>query len=238
MSQVAQRQKQKAKEAAKQTGGETNRETVTTEDAPAAVRQDDTPSAEREKESDIGYECGISEGASQEPIPDVPRSELDPGVKETNEEISPPGSHRRQSSLSLQSKMRSSSFRQTSAPQIISPGHPFLAVKSPTLPPLSPEGDTMPEVWRKQARRVEEVERENRRLEKELEDAHARWKRSDEQLEDLREASGDVVELKDRMERAEKKAEEVEKLVSRSLPSLRNLLDSQFLGVTFTHPSM
>jgi hypothetical protein len=76
----------------------------------------------------------------------------------------------------------------------------------------------MPEVFRKQARRLEEIERENKRLERELEDAQTRWKRSDEQLEELREACGDVVELKDRMERAEKKAEEVDKLVSRSRP--------------------
>lgn len=72
----------------------------------------------------------------------------------------------------------------------------------------------MPEVFRKQALRLEELERENRRLERELEDVGARWKKSEEKLEDLRDASGELVEVRDRLGRAEKRAEEVERLVS------------------------
>jgi seryl-tRNA synthetase len=71
----------------------------------------------------------------------------------------------------------------------------------------------MPELFRKQAVRLEELEKENKRLEKEVQDTEGRWKKSEEELDDLREANGEVVELKDRMERAEKKAAEVEKLV-------------------------
>lgn len=61
--------------------------------------------------------------------------------------------------------------------------------------------------------RLEELEKENKRLEKEVQTADARWKKTEEQLEDLREASGDVVELKEKLAQAEKRAEEVDKLV-------------------------
>lgn len=72
----------------------------------------------------------------------------------------------------------------------------------------------MPEVFRKQALRLEELERENRRLERELEEAGARWKKSEEKLEDLGDARVELVEVQDRLGRAEKRAEEVERLVS------------------------
>lgn len=193
---------------------------------------------EQGKKNDAGCDPGNHKEASPEQIPEALGSEVETGVREANEETLSRGTHRRQPSLSLQSKIRSSSFRQTSAPQALPLSHSLTAAKSPTLHPLSPDGDTIPEVFRKQARRLEEVERENKRLEKELEDAHTRWKRSDEQLEELREASGDVVELKDRMERAEKKAEEVDKLVGLPSASLVRLLDSQLLGVALAHSSI
>lgn len=87
-------------------------------------------------------------------------------------------SHQRQPSISIQSKMRSSSFRQTSAAGgPLSPDYGF-----------SPEGGTAPDIYRKQANRIEELEKENKRLAKEAIDGEKRWKKAEEELEDLREA--------------------------------------------------
>lgn len=84
----------------------------------------------------------------------------------------------RQPSISVQSKMRSSSFRQTSAAGgPLSPDHGY-----------SPEGGTAPDIYRKQASRIEELEKENKRLAKEATDGEKRWKKAEEALEDLREA--------------------------------------------------
>ena len=86
-------------------------------------------------------------------------------------------------SLSLQSKLRSSSFRQASLS-----GGPL----SPSaLKGFSPDGETAPDIFRKQALRIEELEKEAKRLAKEVQDGEKRWKKAEEELEDLREASGD-----------------------------------------------
>jgi DNA repair exonuclease SbcCD ATPase subunit len=144
-------------------------------------------------------------------MPDAPGSLESETTQENTKELLSRGAHSRQPSISLQSKMRSSSFRNSSISHgAASP--PIAAFKS-ALPPLSPDDDSIHEVFRKQASRLEELERDNKRLEKQLEDANARRKKSEEQLEDLREASVEVVELKDRLEKAEQQATEINKLV-------------------------
>jgi hypothetical protein len=95
-------------------------------------------------------------------------------------------SHQRQASLSLQSKMRSSSFRASS-------GGPL----SPNYAPFSPDGDTAPDIYRKQALKIEELERDNKRLAKEASDGERRWKKAEEELEELREAEDDTTSRKD-----------------------------------------
>lgn len=120
--------------------------------------------------------------------------------------------HNRQPSLSLQSQLRSSSFRRTSVSQApTSP--PLNGSKSPILPVLSPEGDSVNEIYRKQTSRLDELERENRRLAKDARDSEARWKKTEQELEELREDSGEIAELKLRAGKADIKSEEVEKLV-------------------------
>jgi hypothetical protein len=94
--------------------------------------------------------------------------------------------HQRQPSLSLQSKMRSSSFRAAS-------GGPL----SPNYAPFSPDGDTAPDIYRKQALKIEELEKENKRLAKEATDGERRWKKAEEELEELREAEDDNTSEKD-----------------------------------------
>ncbi len=124
--------------------------------------------------------------AAKEPEP--PAEDTKPadeeGEKDENEEpaeapqspvmTSPP-------SLSQQSKARSTSFRKTS----VSAAGPL----SPGM--FSPEGETAPDIYRKQVGRIEELEKENKRLAKEASDAEKRWQKAEEQLADLREADGD-----------------------------------------------
>ncbi len=82
-------------------------------------------------------------------------------------------------SLSQQSKMRSSSFRQS----ISGPLSPGVGIASPILG----GEDTAPEIYRKQAARIEELERENKRLTKEAGEGEKRYKKAEEELEVLRE---------------------------------------------------
>jgi hypothetical protein len=110
--------------------------------------------------------------------------------------------HQRQPSLSLQSKMRSSSFRASS-------GGPL----SPNYPPFSPDGDTAPDIYRKQALKIEELEKENKRLAKETTDGERRWKKAEEELEELREAEDDTTSKKNI---GSGSSEELEKLVRNS----------------------
>ncbi len=82
-------------------------------------------------------------------------------------------------SLSQQSKARSTSFRKSSVSAPLSPGV------------FSPDGETAPDIYRKQVGRIEELEKENKRLAKEATDAEKRWQKAEEELADLREAEGD-----------------------------------------------
>lgn len=118
-----------------------------------------------------------------------------------------PHSHGRKPSLSVQSKIRSSSFRQSlTSPLISTPG-----AKTPSF---DPEEDTAPEIYRKQAARIEELERENKRLAKEATEGEKRWKKAEEELEDLREADGTRSELKAISQISGTSANELSKLVS------------------------
>jgi hypothetical protein len=150
-----------------------------------------------------------AEGTVQSPgsiTPDAGREDATPSdsitVSKTRE-----GMHGREPSLSIQSKMRSDSFRRTSSTGPLSP-----SAVTGSLPPLSPNDETMSDIYRKQALRVEELERENKRLEKEARDGEARWRRSEEELEELREASGEASALKVQAKKAEEGQSEIANL--------------------------
>lgn len=120
--------------------------------------------------------------------------------------------HNRQPSLSIQSKMRSSSFRRQSLSQ--GPLSPSAnGAKSPDLPTLTPDNDSVNSIYRKQAARLDELERENRRLAKEAQENEKRWRKTEDELEELREASGDVAQLKARAEKADAQVEDFNKVV-------------------------
>jgi chromosome segregation ATPase len=109
--------------------------------------------------------------------------------------------------------MRSSSFRKTSLSHgSVSPS-PSATLKSPSLPPLTGDGDEVQEVYRKQSTKIEELDKDKKRLEEELEEATGRWRKTEDQLEDLREASVDSAELRDKLQKAEEKSGEIEALV-------------------------
>jgi hypothetical protein len=155
-----------------------------------------------------------------------------PGATEVKDAIldpetpSKPG-HGRQPSLSVQSRMRSSSFRRTSITS--TPLSPTTnGSKPPNLPALSPDGDAVTEIYRKQAFRLDELERENKKLSKEVETAENRWRKTEEELEELREISGQVAELKSRAGNANARTEEVNKLVLLPLPRFLS-------GHTYSH---
>jgi predicted nucleic acid-binding Zn-ribbon protein len=95
--------------------------------------------------------------------------------------------------------MRSSSFRATSGP--LSPSE------------FPPEENTAPDIYRKQAIRIEELEKENKRLAKEASDGERRWKKAEEELEDLREAEADASSKTKDASTAAGSSEQPEKLV-------------------------
>ncbi|WEW58373.1 hypothetical protein PRK78_003841 [Emydomyces testavorans] len=222
---VAQLQKQKAKKAAKKEkpSGEPSKE-------PATVAEEgDSSQIAPEKEPELETKDDESEHKqepSQEPFPKVSAEKTESDASErtkgdNEDDVAPLESrHGRQLSLSIQSQMRSSSFRKSSISQnALTPS--TSGMKSPPLPPLSPDGSTAPELFRKQALRLEELERENKRLERELETADARWKKSEEQLDNLREANSETIELKEKLAAAEKKAEEVDSLQKAEISALQ-----------------
>ena len=71
----------------------------------------------------------------------------------------------------------------------------------------------MTDIYRKQAARLDELEKENRRLAKEASEAEGRWKGMEAELEELREASPEVAELRSRAQKADVMDEEISKLV-------------------------
>lgn len=150
-----------------------------------------------------------------EPIPDPLENEkgapecIDP---DESNQMPTRQMHNRQPSLSLQSQLRSSSFRRTSVSQAQT-SSPLNGGKSPPLPILSPDGDTVNEIYRKQTARIDELERENRRLSKDAKEGEARLKKTEEELEELRESSGELAELKLKARGADAKSQEIEKLV-------------------------
>ncbi|GAO14367.1 hypothetical protein UVI_02034390 [Ustilaginoidea virens] len=88
------------------------------------------------------------------------------------------GSPSQTPSLAQQSKLRSTSFRAgATGPQ--SPG------------PFSPDGDTAPDIYRKQVHRIEELEKENKKILKDYSDAEKRWKKAEDELAVLREGDAE-----------------------------------------------
>ncbi|KAL9591780.1 MAG: hypothetical protein Q9179_007379 [Wetmoreana sp. 5 TL-2023] len=191
------KQKEKSKKGASQKKKE---DTLATEEEPAE------PSSATEPEAPAT--TAEASNAEAKDVQAHPITE-DKKAEETDEPsaIPPKPSHNRQPSLSQQSRMRSTSFRRTSGTQL--PTSPTLnGSKSPIL---DPEGDVT-EIYRKQAARLDELEKENKRLAREGRDAEARWKRTEEELEELREANSELGSLKSKASQTASLIEEIAKL--------------------------
>lgn len=148
-------------------------------------------------------EASKSTDKSQEKAEDAPEpveaTSASPGPVEDDDEPSelpvPKPSHGRKPSVAVESRQRSESFyRSGTAGTPISPG------------PLSPGGGITSEVYREQAQRIEDLEKENKRLATEAEEYQNKWTKGEEELEELREGKGDVA-------LAVEKGKEADKLV-------------------------
>ncbi|KAK0291182.1 hypothetical protein LTR35_001904 [Friedmanniomyces endolithicus] len=102
----------------------------------------------------------------------------------------------RQSSVSMQSRQRSESFRQGGPPAIATD------LKAGGGP-LSP-GIEVQDLYKKQAARIEELERENGAYKVQQEEGTARLAKAEEDLDGLREGSSGVAELRSRAKDAER----------------------------------
>lgn len=182
--------------------------------SPADAAPEDNILNVEESESKVGADDDLK---TNDDAIETEANDTKPASNQDQTPSTPRASHGRQSSLSIQSKMRSSSFRHASGSGPNIPTSPIVATG---LAPLSPKSDSMSEIYRKQAARLEELERENKRLTKDLDTSENRWRKAEEELEELRSNSAQIAELKTRAERSEGKAEEVEKLVRSILDSL------------------
>lgn len=126
-----------------------------------------------EKSEDTAVEETITESVAEETKGDDEIQENEQPASPTAEPSSAKPKHLgRQPSISMQSKMRSASFR--------------------TGAPTSPAADEeFPDIYRKQVARIDELEQENKRLAQELEASSARWRKNEDELEELREKAAE-----------------------------------------------
>lgn len=112
--------------------------------------------------------------------------------------------HARKMSVAVESRQRSESFYRSGA------------MTSP--PPLTPGTGASSEIYREQAARIEELEKDNKRLETEVDEYQSRWRKGEEELEELREGRGDLAI-------AVEKGKEADRLVCGLVLELQGLLD-------------
>lgn len=132
-------------------------------------------------------EPGESTTAIDDETPEAPKTAGGDASTEDGERAMPAS----QPSASLQSKQRSESFRQGSA-GILSPVATDLKNGSG---PMSP-GPEVQELYKKQAARIEGLERENSLFREQQEEGVARLAKAEEELQGLREGSSDMAELR------------------------------------------
>lgn len=169
--------KQKAKKAGGAKKKEEKTETPTEAETSTATEQT------KEKAEENAPEPVEATSASPGPVEDD---------DEPSELVPPKASHGRKPSVAIESRQRSESFYRSGVPT------------SPN--PMTPGGGITSEVYREQAQKIEELERENKRLASEVEENQTRWKKGEEELEELREGRGDVA-------LAVEKGKEADKLV-------------------------
>ncbi|KAF2126759.1 M protein repeat protein [Dothidotthia symphoricarpi CBS 119687] len=118
----------------------------------------------------------------------------------------PKPAHGRKMSVAVESRQRSESFYRSGA------------TMSP--PPITPGGGASSEIYREQAERIEDLEKDNLRLTAEVEEYESRWRHGEEELEELREGKGDVALAVEKGKEADKLKSQVEAL-TRQLSQLQ-----------------
>jgi myosin heavy subunit len=145
--------------------------------AGGARKKEDKPDAtDAESSNLVDTTDEKAEDIAPEPVEATSAS---PGADEEDEPAELPkaaSGHGRKPSVAVESRLRSASFYRGAEGGPTSPGGGRVA------------GD----IFREQAQRIEELERENKRLVGEVEDAETRWKKGEEELDELREGQGDV----------------------------------------------
>lgn len=199
IQQIEALKKQKARKAGskKEETSETVAESSKTEDAPTT-------------------ELETVEIPNEEPAPT--EAETTQPEEEKGQDAPPP--LERTPSLSLQSKMRSSSFRQSGG------SGPTQSPSVSTAPGFGPDSDTASSIYLKQATRIEELEKENKRLAKEASDGEKRYKKAEEELEVIREAEAETATPA----RKGSGADEVEKLVSFLIHVCNSVIDECYFN--------
>ncbi|KAH3951656.1 hypothetical protein HBH70_093210 [Parastagonospora nodorum] len=184
------RYEQLKKQKAKKAGGSKKKDEKT--EAPAEAEASTAPETTEEKPEETAPEPVEATSASPGPVEDD---------DEPAELAAPKASHGRKPSIAVESRQRSESFYRAGA------------VGTPTSPGAgTPGGGITSEVYREQAQRIEELERENKRLASEVEENQTRWKKGEEELEELREGRGDVALAVEKGKEADKLKAEVESL--------------------------
>jgi hypothetical protein len=171
----------KKKNAAKKAGGAKKKEE---KPEGSSVPEKGDEAADDKKEDAAALESVEAPSASPGPVEDDEPSAL-PQSTATN------STHGRKPSVAVESRQRSASFYRGS-------GTPT----SPTVgaPGVGVSGD----IYREQAQRIEELERDNKRLTVEVEAGQKKWKSNEEELEELRESRGDVALVAEKSKEAEK----------------------------------
>ena len=152
---------------------------------------------ETSEKSPTAAESGAAVEDKPAPEEDVVAEETKPAAEEEKDELSPISPTLSNAPLAQQSKARSASFRKPSISGPLSPGL------------FSPDGETAPDIYRKHVARIEELEKENKRLAKEATSSEKRWQKAEDELSALREGDTDTSG-----EKRGGSAGEVEKLVS------------------------
>jgi hypothetical protein len=159
----------------------------------AAKKKEDKPEAEPESSTSTEKPAERTDGLAPQP-PEATSASPGPIDDEDDEpaELPKPAQpHGRKPSVAVESRMRSTSFYRGDA------------AGTPTSP-TGGSGETMREIYQQQVQRIEELERDNKRLTGEVEKGEQRWKVSEEELEVLREEKGDAALAVERGKEADK----------------------------------
>ncbi|KAJ6779773.1 hypothetical protein PWT90_04951 [Aphanocladium album] len=173
-------------------------------------KKKDKKAAEAVKDDTKDETADATEDAAPDATTDDAEKEKDSAIEEKPDDSKADEAESASTpSLAEQSKARSTSFRASSmSGKPVSPG------------PLSPDGDTAPDIYRKHVARIEELEKENKRLQKESSDSEKRWKKAEDELADLREAddkkgSDETEKLKGEIASLERQNSQLQQQVSR-----------------------